>query len=124
MRPARYHLLVDQVLLPRDFFRSSGAPESDCLAYEKAFPSGVVAGPAFVDFCSSSGVDIDSLARKVLTGRELRRYTGAYATARAHCHGAISRERAAECRRKELLDGFRRDCAVALVGSILRTGQP
>lgn len=120
----RYHQCVEQVLLPKDFLRAAGVGEEESVAYERAFPEGVAAGPAFVAFCSSSGIDVDTLARKVLSGRELRRYSSAYATARAHFFGIISRERPLPDRKKELLDGFKRDCAVAFVGSLRRRGQP
>ena len=108
------------IRLPATYFRRLGMSDIECEAYESAFPDGAVIGLGFVDFCASSGIDIDGLARMALSGRHFKRYESFYSMARASCFGTMARERPSDVRREQIVETFKRDCGVIFVGCLLR----
>ncbi len=113
---------MDRVFVLKDLIEQvSDLTEEDRGVYEATFSDGSVLGLSFANFLASSQIDVDSLAKVVLSAYELRRYFGAKSTALAHYFGLMGREKPGPERKKELLVGFRLSCSVALVRALLRT---
>lgn len=77
------------MILPADYLRRLGAGADQCELYERRFPEGVRLDPDFVEQASTSGIDLDGVARLALKGHPLERYADMYGRLRTDFRRSI-----------------------------------